>query len=233
MSNISHLFHLQGIDDQIDLLARQIAEIDSKINSTAEMDKMEKEHKEITENLFRANQALSALESESSAVRIKIQQSESSLYGGKVSSPKELVGLQTEISMLKNKITQLEDPILECMGRVEDLEAELKDNEQNRKDLEVNLQVQRSVWTVEKGNLQNSKLAVEKERSAQTQQIPQNTLKQYELLRTQKRGKAVVLCQEGNCSACGAEVTPRDQQAARSGESIIYCPTCGRILYIE
>jgi len=233
MSNISHLYHLQGIDDQIDLLARQIAEIESKINSTAEMDKMEKEHKEITEDLFKANQTLSTLESESSAVRIKIQQSESSLYGGKVTSPKELVGLQTEISMLKNKIAQLEDPILESMGRVEELEAALKRNEQNHRELEASLQIRRSAWTVEKGNLQNSKLAVEKERSAQTQQIPDNTLKQYELLRTQKRGKAVVLCQEGNCTACGAEVTPRDQQAARSGEIIIYCPTCGRILYIE
>lgn len=233
MSYISHLFHLQGIDNQIDHLIHQIKEIDTRIKSTSEMDKIEKEHKEISENLFKANQALSALESETSTIRIKIQQSESSLYGGKVTNTKELLGLQTEIGLLKKKISQLEDPTLEIMSRIEELELTLKQNELSHKELEASLQVQRMTWTTEMTNLQSSKFSVEKERSAQTQQIPDPFLKQYELLRTQKRGLAVVLCQEGNCSACGAEVTPRDQQAARGGLTIITCPTCGRILYTE
>ncbi|MGZ9220523.1 MAG: C4-type zinc ribbon domain-containing protein [Anaerolineales bacterium] len=38
---------------------------------------------------------------------------------------------------------------------------------------------------------------------------------------------------DGSCAACGTTLTPSQQQIARSTSQLIYCPSCGRILYAD
>jgi len=63
---------------------------------------------------------LALLEKKSIEKRLKMEISESSLYGGKIKNPKELTDLQQEIASLKASLTQLENEQLELMLQIEE-----------------------------------------------------------------------------------------------------------------
>ncbi len=56
------------------------------------------------------------------AQKVKIEQTEATLYGGKVRNPKELQDLQNEAAALKRYLAVLEDRQLEQMIALEDVE---------------------------------------------------------------------------------------------------------------
>jgi predicted nucleic acid-binding Zn-ribbon protein len=53
----------------------------------------------------------------------------------------------------------------------------------------------------------------------------------YDKLRTKRGGLALSVISEGACNSCGATLTPAQNQAIKSFDQIIFCPSCGRILY--
>ena len=69
------------------------------------------------------------------------------------------------------------------------------------------------------------------ERDASINSIRPDDLEKYNKLRKLKRGFAVASISEGACTACGATLPPAEWQAARSPYKIVYCSSCGRILY--
>ena len=66
-----------------------------------------------------AEQARRASEQEAQAQQIKIQQAESSLYGGSVHNPKELQDLQADVASLKKHLSSIEEQELDAMQKVE------------------------------------------------------------------------------------------------------------------
>jgi len=69
------------------------------------------------------------------------------------------------------------------------------------------------------------------ERKVESEQIDLQSLEMYENLKGKKKGVAVSEIVDLVCSACGAEVTPAEWQAARTSTTFVYCSSCGRILY--
>jgi predicted nucleic acid-binding Zn-ribbon protein len=69
------------------------------------------------------------------------------------------------------------------------------------------------------------------EKHAVIQNLEEEALQKYEVLRKTKRGLAVALVSEQSCTGCGSMLTPADWQAARSPQRLVLCATCGRILY--
>jgi predicted nucleic acid-binding Zn-ribbon protein len=53
----------------------------------------------------------------------------------------------------------------------------------------------------------------------------------YDRLRKQRAGVAVAKVEERACNACGATLTAALHQAARSPSQVVFCDSCGRILY--
>ncbi len=69
------------------------------------------------------------------------------------------------------------------------------------------------------------------ERQATAGPVAKKMLDQYESLRRQRRGVAVAEVTENACSACGTTLTAALQQNARHAEQLVFCPSCGRILF--
>ena len=69
------------------------------------------------------------------------------------------------------------------------------------------------------------------EREAATSAIDARILDKYEALRQQRRGVAVAEINDNACGACGTTVTAALQQSARHSSELVYCPSCGRILF--
>ncbi len=231
MSQISNLFRLQQIDGQLDSVRLVLQEIENRLNddsairsAQAAIDQAEQRHQAELKHLREA-------ENKSYDTRIKIEQSESSLYGGKIQNPKELQDLQLEIASLKRMIASLEDKELEAMMAVEEAEESL-----TRLNADMNAvqgkQVEQNASLVgEKTRLLAQIDRLEAERNATLTPVPASDLALYDQLRKIRKGVAVAKVASRACSACGATLTPALVQTIQTTGQLVRCPMCGRILY--
>ena len=233
MSAALGLYRLQQIDSQMDQARtrleaiRQTLENDADLRAASERAmSAEKMHQE-------AERAQRQEEAEVHSQKIKIEQAESSLYGGAVRNPKELQDLQHDVASLKKHLATLEDRLLEAMLMTESAASSLTEARAALSDVESNLGDQTRNLTAERATLAHALERLDAERKAAASPVNTTLFEQYETLRRERRGIAVTTVSDGACDACGTTLTPAQQQTARSSAQIARCPTCGRILFAD
>lgn len=231
MNLASHLYQLQKKDLRIDWINHRLEEIQSQLSADAVLTAAQASALEASQHLTKARKALNKIEEEVQSIRIKIQTSDSSLYGGRIHNPKELQDIQNEIASLKRRLAALEDEQLNSMLLVEEAEAGDRTAQTDltsaqARHIEVNSSLNGEIST-----LQNEKERIQVERQVVIGQISPALILDYERLRKQKRGIAVVIIQDNSCSGCGSNLRPMEIQAARTSQELIYCSTCGRIIF--
>jgi len=231
MTTIFQLYQIQSIDSKIDLMKKRIFNIDSLIENNIEiissnkkLDQSRQIHKKIVAKFQEISDQVQAR-------KIKIAQSESTLYSGSVKNPKELEDLQHEIASLKKAIDRFEEKQFEIMVVLEKSERDIHQKEEKLEDLTNNFHSQKSLFLGEKKELEEKIKSFDMQRNAITSKLSEVILKKYSLLRKTKKGLAVAKVEETSCSACGASLTASQRQITRSAETIFYCPSCGRMLY--
>lgn len=231
MSQTLSLYRLQQVDSQIDRAQIRLQAIQKTLDDDAEL-RLANERADSTKAICQsADRSLKQAEADAQSQRIKIEQTESSLYGGKGHSPKELLDLQNDVAALKRHLITLEDIQLEAMLAAEEsmtahhaaqadlLAAQNHSAEQNR-----GLHEEQNI-------LQRELEKLRAERAAVAGPIPPNALGLYDQLRQQRRGIAVAIISENSCSACGSGLSAAQMQASRASGQMALCPSCGRILY--
>ena len=227
------LYQLQKIDTKITANDHRLSEISKHLANDPDLIAAQKFHSSMKIELEVAKDSLNKQENKIQDRRNKLEQSESSLYGGKIKSPKELQDLQKEIASIKSVVAAMEDEELMLMINVEDKEKQFETavlklslaqstNDQN------NTELHKEYNKIEQ---ENSRLLVE--RNVLINQIPATILEKYNNLRAKKGGVAVAKVEDQTCSMCGTSLTPAECQSAKSPSTIFICPSCGRILYAD
>jgi len=231
MSAALGLYRLQQVDSRIDQIQARLRTIQQTLENDLEL-RSAVENFEAAERRYKdAERVLKLSETEAEKQRIKIEQTEASLYGGQVHNPKELQDLQKDIASLKRHRETLEERQLEAMLSIENLEKELQSAKTDLEHVQSNLKEQNQDLARESENLRKDLERLNSEHQAVVTDIATQALSIYEQLRTQKRGIAVTTVADSSCEACGTTITPSQQQSARSTSQLFHCPTCGRILY--
>jgi predicted nucleic acid-binding Zn-ribbon protein len=231
MNQATYLYRLQIIDTQIDQVSTRLLEIQKQLDSDKTVVNAEDAHKEVLKAYEKARNELKNIEHTVSDQQIKVEQSESSLYGGKVKNPKELQDLQREIASVKKHIRELEDQQLDMMVQVEQLENSLSSSKEVYQKAQADFINKSALLLGEKDQLTKKKERLEVERNAGLSSISPDMMSIYNRLRVIKGKIAVALVDDSSCSACGAVLTPSEWQNARSPHQVVYCYSCGRILY--
>ena len=231
MSASLGLYRLQQVDRQIDRARSQLDIIHQTLENDVELreslmrvETMQSEH-------YRTNQELKNIEAEAQAQKVKTEQAESNLYGGKVKNPKELQDLQKDIVSLKKHIVTLEERELEAMMRAENTENALQNAKTDLELIQARLGNEHKKLIADQSALSMELERLTEEREAALSPIESTLLSTYEYLRQQKRGVAVTEINDNSCSSCGATLNAALQQNARSAKQLMNCPSCGRILY--
>jgi hypothetical protein len=231
MSAALGLYRLQQVDSQIDQITARLNAIQQTLENDAAL-RSANEHLAFAESTYRdVERALQLSESEVEKQRIKIEQTDASLYGGRVQNPKELQDLQKDIASLKRHLETLEERELEAMIAAENTEKDLQAASAELERVQANLKEQHRDLTQESETLRKNLERLNSERQAVVTDIAGQALGAYEQLRRQKRGLAITTIADNSCEACGTTLTPSQQQNARSTSQLFHCPTCGRILY--
>lgn len=231
MSQPFKLFRLQQIDSQLDRGSIRMNEIQNALNDNTRLRKAQTQLERIKKSHEEVSQSLHKIEAEVQSQRLKIEQNEAALYGGKVRNPKELQDLHQESSALKRYLTVLEDRQLEEMLILDEVqESQNKANEYLEK-IRIEMAEQNTKLVKEQVALQKVLDQQAVQRQVAIKGISPEDLKLYESLRIQRNGVAVARVTDNACSACGSTLSASLLQSSRSPNQISRCDTCGRILY--
>jgi hypothetical protein len=225
------LFRLQQVDSQITQVETKLSKIQKTLEDNAELQAALEQIKATEEEQRASEHAQHKSEDEAQSQQIKIQQAESSLYGGLVRNPKELQDLQADIASLKKHLAVLEESELQDMLRTESAQAAVKKAQLELSQIQARLGGEHRQLFEEKESLNHELDRLQSERQAAASAIAVNMLKAYDELRQQRRGVAVAEVSDNACRACGTILTAAIQQTARYTTELVHCPSCGRILY--
>ena len=231
MSQTLSLFRLQKIDIQIDHIQTRLKIIQNNLDDDADLRHLSEEVKAAEVTIQSAEQLLKQAERDVQVQQIKIEQTQSSLYGAKSHSPKELLDLQNDLASLKRHLVILEDHQIEVMQVSETAEADLISTQAKLRTAQTDRGGQNEGLLKEQEALGKDLERLSIERNAVAGAIPREELDLYDNLRQQRRGIAVAIISDSSCGACGSNLSLAQMQSARSSGEVALCPSCGRILY--
>jgi predicted nucleic acid-binding Zn-ribbon protein len=225
------LFRLQQVDSRIGQVEARLARVGEMLGNDVELQEALEGVKSADGVWHEAERIRRTSEEEARSQQIKIQQAESSLYGGQVQNPKELQDLQADIVSLKRHLGALEERELEAMLRSEEAQTSLGQAQEKLRKLQARLGDEHRELITEREALGRDLQSLQVEREAAVSAVAAEMLSIYENLRRERRGVAVAEVSEDACGACGTTLTAALQQSARHTTQLVRCPSCGRILY--
>ncbi len=231
MSETLNLYRLQKIDTQLDHIAARLKEIDQALSDDRRVRKAQSVLKKAEETAQKAQSELRLIETKVEDQRLKRKTTQAALFGGNIKNPKDLQDLQMDSEALARYIERLEDEQLEAMIASETAEMNLEDAKKALTQAKGKAAEDNAALLGEKTALEEELAKTQREKAATLQGISASNLNLYQNLRKTKKGIAVASITEGGCSICGQSLTPADLQSVRSGSELVYCPSCGRILF--
>jgi uncharacterized protein len=229
MTHIYQLFQLQKLD----------SEIDEKKKRLGEVLLAQKEPPALLTTRERSEAAASDLQTwqgkhkdftlEVGTISTKAKSSETRLYSGKVTNPKELAELQQEVEALGRHKAVLEDEILEALVMMEKAQTEKTAADDHLETAVSNWDKQSAHLKAEQNKLALNLHKLMQSRKVQAAKIDATSLQEYEHLRQQKNGLAVAGLRVNMCLGCRTTVSAQKAKGVDEGQKV-YCGGCGRLL---
>lgn len=231
MSLSLNLYRLQQIDTQLDQTNQRLLTIQALLADTTLLDEVMARKTTSETALLAERKRLQQADRLVQEQKIKIEQTEAALYGGKVRNPKELQDLQLESASLKKHLSTLEDRMLEIMFSVDEQEAEVSALDSEYLNIQAHTEQGHAQLRGEVTSLEQLRERLILEHQAAENVISAADLQIYQQLRKTRNGVAVAKITDRTCGACGASLTPALVQAANAPTQFARCASCSRILY--
>ena len=231
MSGVKQLYGLQEIDLK---LAEEEARRESLLSRLADRSELQAS----AERLERLEKRSGELSSRSRAferlvaeVEQTLERLDDRLYGGGVTNPQQLAAAQEERAFTSARKKEAEDQLLETMIDLDELEPVLAEARETASRLQEERPGLEKAWREQQEEAVTQIETLRADREALLPTMPANLLPLYESLRKSKSGRAMALVERGTCQGCRLSLTTQETQRARSGQQIVQCSSCGRILY--
>lgn len=226
------LYKLQCIDTQIATRKRRYNQVQARLGENEALRQARAARDEVQAELTRWRTALRDCELDVAATIAKYQETEALLYGGQVKNPKELGNLEKESQYLQRYRITLEERQIEAMMNVEKLSAACAAAEQACAEMEAQWRQENVELSQEYDGLRQELARLMARRKVVLPQINPYDLEQYEAMRGVKGGIAVIAVRGGICQTCNVEIPQRIIERAKSGQELMYCTGCDRLVYV-
>lgn len=203
---------LRELDDQLAGLRTEIAEVEQVKHE------LEKNQKRI--------------EDEIALIDDKIGNAERQLYGGASSDSKQLQALQDEIASFRSRISALEDDELELMEQMEPVDDRLRQLSTRQAELDQRATELTKIIAEAEAEIDTERQGVLLRRSELAQDVPSETLAEYDKVRRRLGGVAVARLAGGVCGACHMKLSAveNDRIQHLPPDEPVECEDCGRYL---
>lgn len=224
------VIQLQDFDQKIAALEKEVAQLPRHIAAIERALDSHQRKLEADKAALAANQKdRKKLEGDIEVQQQKISKLRDQMLGAKTNE--QYRAFQHEIEYAENEIRKAEDRILELMGESEPLSVNVKNAEaalkQEQQQVEAEKKQARERTAADQAELQK----VRAQRKEALAKLPRATTTAYERIRRKWHGTVVAEAVDGHCSACQIVLRPQFLQDLRRGEALMFCESCGRMLY--
>jgi uncharacterized protein len=226
------LYALQETDQALDKAKGRLAEIEAQLGESEEMILAREVAEEKRAGVDQLRSHLSEAEDSVEDIRTKAASVEGKLYGGTVTSPKELSDLSDDLKSLRHLVATREDILLGLLVEIEDADAQLAGAQAEYGNIESTWKQQQEGLLKEKAQLEPQIASLQAQRDAQSSSVDPGSLRLYELLRERHGGYAVARVERGMCQGCRITLPMSLLQKVRSGVGLVQCVSCERILLV-
>lgn len=138
----------------------------------------------------------------------------------------EMDGVEKQIRATEDKVLTLEEELEtsreDLKKREENLPRETQEHEEKMKD-----------WRATQRAINEELTSAQAEIADLEARIRPRELSEFRRLLEKKGGLAVARVVSNSCSACHVKVRPAAMQSLKTGNEIVYCDSCRRILYYD
>ena len=234
-SDQQRLLDVQALDTRLDQLAHRrrtlpehaaLAELESEVGVMRDQQvEAETEQSDLARELKKA-------EGDVDQVRARAERDQQRLDAGQVSSPKELEGLQHEITTLGNRQGDLEEVVLDIMERLESSQSrssELSSQQESAQARVAALTASRDTTT---GEIDAETEQLQAQRATQAGSLAEDLVALYEKIREQQGGVGAAELRQRRCGGCRLELNNVEINELRDADpdEVMRCDECRRIL---
>lgn len=230
MSQIRLLYRLQEMDNEIRAKKQRLGDVlrlqkeDEQLRQAREGAAVAMQHRD------KWQKQRKKLETEIADLERKSHQASDRLYSGNVKNPKELTDLQHQIEAFGRHRSTLEDELLEAMLELEEAETQFAAATSHLQKTEASWEKSNAGLRQEQEQLALALHDLMGRRQEMTKLLKPTSLTLYEQQAKKSGGVAVAMVQYNLCNVCQVSVSALKIKAAQEGE-LVYCGSCGRILY--
>jgi predicted nucleic acid-binding Zn-ribbon protein len=232
LSRIQSLYQLQLLDTNLDQTRKELVEVKAALGESEALKQARAAVASSEEVMHQAQTKMRDLELGVNGLATKITQQEKLLYSGKTMSPKEAANLQEEVASLKRWHGTREELLLEAMMAAEEAEEAFRASQARLAEVEAGWSADQAALRQKQGELENKLAELQERRPTLTASLKAEDLAEYDTLRRKRAGRAVTIVKNGVCQGCGIAVSQGKLQRARADQELMFCGTCGRILYV-
>ncbi len=225
------LYRLQKIDTDLNGSRDALSRVEGQLAQNGELLAARRKLTEAEDRLQTLRGKLRNMELDLEGILSKIFSAQEMLYGGEITSPKELASLEQEIEYLRRQQSEVEDRTLETMAEVEEKESRLQMEEEGLRRREREWKGIQEDLGQQVQELRSHLASLEGERKEILLTVSEHDIAVYEELRDLRRGEAVALIEGGICQGCRVALPTSLVQKVRRGQDLVSCSSCGRILY--
>ncbi len=235
MASLDQLLVLQEHDTVLDQLHHRRATLAQRaelVALQAELADVTGRQDEVAESRAEVARAQKRLEDEVAAVEEKVASVHGQLYGGSVTSPRELQALQDDENALKRHQSAVEDKVLEQMELAVPLDEQAEALADRRGQLEADVTRVTAELAEAEAAIDGEVAGVEAERATIAGDVDPDLLERYEQLRHDLGGIAVARLVGTNCGGCHLTLSAVELDRIRHQPdgAVVLCEECGRLL---
>ncbi len=227
---LTSLLALQSVETRAEDARRRVADAPARIAA------LDAQLAEATAGLERAKTALAEsqaarreLEKEAAVAQQKVSKNKQQLMEAK--DNRQFHALQHEIATFSAEVQRIEEQVLVRMLEGDELGAAVKTAEGKVAADTRRIAAEKATIESEAAALTASLTALQAERAELVKGIEPRLLATFESVLKGRKGTAMARAVDGLCEACRVRIRPHLYNQIRSGDQIIQCESCVRILY--
>ena len=234
MRTVKELYDLQLLDWEIQQREEELSEVQSSISDDSRRIQAHQRLSALEARLGELGPATRQSERAVQEIEQRISNLDNRMYDGSVTNPREFEALQEERANQVRNQGDEEDRLLEFMVEIEETE-EVRDRARAVFE-QIDAERRRELGTLSarQDELTSDLPDLREQRQEMSTEYPPNVMAVYETVRRTRGGQgAALIDQRGLCQGCRLLIPNAELSRARSGEGIVQCGSCTRILIYD
>lgn len=229
--DLQRLWKLAQIDNKVHDIRARAAALDIGKSIMAEIQALEKEEAEVGGHARALHAEQTDLELLQASLDDKLKRLDKELYGGKVTSSREVENINKEIAAIKRQKDSNDDRLLELLDLLPPAQLAAKKVDVRLADAKNRLVERKKKALEEKAHLESEFKRLTTVRPDVAKNVSPALMARYENAKQRAHGVGMVeISKKKTCGGCGTVIPERTVQMLKE-EKLATCESCHRILY--